>query len=335
MRASDQARFQRFGCPICRRRFSTRTFSATYWLRRRGLFASIARLSTEGPGMRQIARILGVSHSTVLRHLSRAGRHCLLFHRTLLQGVGFNEPVVVDGFETFEFSQFFPFHLNLAVAADSWMILHFTDSPLRRKGSMTAEQKRRRRELEDRLGRPDPRAIERGIVDLLGPLVPCFSLVHLHTDDHPAYRRALHRLRALPQSPEIRHEVTPSTVRRTTSNPLFPANLADLLLRHGQAAHRRETIAFSKRRQGAIERLAVFTVWRNCIKDRREKGPGPTAAMEAGILMRRLRWRNVFRRRLFPRREGLPGPWWSYYWRQIRTAALGDRQTAHTLNYAF
>lgn len=335
VRASDQHRFQRFRCPTCRRRFSTRTFSPTYWLRRRDLLPLIARLSTEGPGIRQIARIIGISHSTVLRHLSRAGRHCLLFHRTLLQGAALGEPLVVDGFETFEFSQFFPFHLNLAVAADSWMILHFTDSPLRRKGSMTAEQKHRRRELEARLGRPDPKAVEIGIVDLLRPLAPCFSLLHLHTDDHPAYRRALHCLRALPQSPEIRHDVTPSIVRRTTSNPLFPVNLADLLLRHGQAAHRRETIAFSKRRQGAIERLAVFTVWRNYVKDRREKKPGPTAAMEAGILMRRLRWRDVFRRRLFPRREGLPEPWWSYYWRQIRTAALGNRQTVHMLKYAF
>lgn len=79
-RPSDQRRFQRFRCPSCRRRFSTRTFSATYWLRRRDLLTPIARLSTEGPGIRQTARLLRVSHSTVLRHLARAGRHCLLFH---------------------------------------------------------------------------------------------------------------------------------------------------------------------------------------------------------------------------------------------------------------
>jgi hypothetical protein len=38
----------------------------------------------------------------------------------------------------------------------------------------------------------------------------------------------------------------------TAQNPLFPVNLADLLLRHSSANHKRETIAFSKRRQGAM-----------------------------------------------------------------------------------
>jgi hypothetical protein len=108
-----------------------------------------------------------------------------------------------------------------------------------------------------------------------------------------------------------------------------------LLLRHGQANHRRETIAFSKRRQAAIERLAVFTVWRNAIKSRREKLPGETAAMAAGLLDRPWSWTRVFRTRRFPRREDLPGLWWSYYWRRIKTAALGSGQSEHRLKYAF
>ena len=41
----------------------------------------------------------------------------------------------------------FPFHANLAVGADSWALYHFTDSPPRRKGSMTARQKRREKEF--------------------------------------------------------------------------------------------------------------------------------------------------------------------------------------------
>jgi len=43
----------------------------------------------------------------------------------------------------------------------------------------------------------------------------------------------------------------------------------------------------------------------------------------------------VFADRQFPRRELLPGPWWEYYWRRVRTAALGDAQTEHRLRYAF
>ena len=42
------------------------------------------------------------SHTTVARQVARIGRHCLLFHRNLLQNKNLEEPRVVDGFETCE-----------------------------------------------------------------------------------------------------------------------------------------------------------------------------------------------------------------------------------------
>ena len=84
-----------------------------------------------------------------------------------------------------------------------------------------------------------------------------------------------------------------------------------------------------------MERLAIFILWRNAIKNRRERKPGPTAAMEAGILDRRWCWKDAFGWRSFPREEELPGSWWSYYWREVWTRALGENQTVHRLKYAF
>ncbi len=335
LRPSDQCRFQRFRCSTCHRRFSTRTFRGDYWLRRRHLLVAVAHHCTEGPGLRQSARLLGLSHSTVQRLLSRAARLCLLTMRELLDGARIPEALVVDGFESFEHSQYFPFHVNFAVTSESWLILHFTDSPLRRKGAMTAAQKLRRSEMEASLGRPDPKAVENGILELLRPLASPGRSIRLLTDDHRAYPRAIQRLSREVDGLSIRQEITSSTVRRSTANPLFPANLTDLLLRHGQAGHRRETIAFAKRRQGALERVAIFAVWRNFIKSQREKKPGPTAAMRAGLLDRPLGWPELLEWRRFPRSHLLPGPWWSAYWRQIRTLALGERQTTHNLKYAF
>ena len=364
VRASDERSFPAFQCRHCKRYFSSRTFSATYWLRYRSLFPKIVSQSVNAPGLRQVGRILGVTHATVGRHLARAGRHCLLLHRQLVQPLQLTESLVVDGFETFEYSQFFPFHINLAVGSRSWFLYHFTDSPLRRKGTMTARQKKIREELEARLGRPDPKAVETGMVQLLSPLlrhVPAqmasvpevkelkveeakdptpeaeakVRKLILHSDDHRAYPRALKRLHEEGPKLVIEHRVTSSKERRTTSNPLFPVNLADLLLRHSEANHRRETIAFSKRRQGAIERLAVFTVWRNLVKRRREKKEGETAAMLAGLATEPWTWDRVFRGRRFVRKELLPDVWWEYYWRQVKTTILGDNQTVHELKYAF
>jgi hypothetical protein len=335
LRRRDKRRVPCFRCPRCGRRFSSRTFSISYWLRRPELLRPIAEHASEGPGLRQIARLLGTTHPTVARHLARLGRHCLLFHSALLRNLRLEEPLVIDGFESFEFSQFFPFHANLAVGARSWFLYHFTDSPLRRKGRMTETQRLRRAELEARLGRPDPKAIERAVASLLRPWVGGASRRHplvLHSDDHPAYVRALRRLG---RRGVVRHKVTSSRERRTQSNPLFPVNLTDLLLRHGCANHRRETIAFSKRRQGALERLAVFMVWRNCVKRRSENGGEETAAMVLGLTGGRLGWRGILRRRLFPGRVKIPGRWRDYYWKRVKTPILGPGQAVHACRYAF
>ena len=123
---------------------------------------------------------------------------------------------------------------------------------------MTTYQRHRREELERTLGRPDPGAIRKEVAELLRVCGLEEGAIVLHSDDHPAYPRAFRTLPGL----RIQHRVTPSVVRRTTRNPLFPVNLLDLLIRHGSANHKRETIAFSKRRQSAAERLAILQVWR-------------------------------------------------------------------------
>jgi transposase-like protein len=336
-RPADGRRIQTFQCLHCRRKFSARTFATDYWLKRRELLALIATMISEGPGLRQIGRMLHTTHATVGRHAARLGRHCLLFHCNLLHEFKLREALVVDGFETFEYSQYYPFHINFAVGAQSWFTYHFTDAPLRRKGAMTAAQKLRRAELESQYGRPDPKALARGMAALLRPLIPrvADTTLVLHSDDHPAYPPALRRLsREEKDCPRFDHHVTSSKERRTRQNPLFPVNLADLLARHGSANHRRETIAFSKRRQAAMERAAAFTVWRNCIKRRAENGPPKSAAMHVGLLDRLLTWRQVLRRRLFVGHAPLTPEWADYYWRRVKTAVYGNRQTCHACRYA-
>jgi len=139
---------------------------------------------------RQIARELRVSPTTVLRQAARLGRHCLLFHEALRPKAGPREPLVVDGFESFEFSQYTPVHFHLAVGASSHFAYGFTDSELRRKGRMTERQRRRREELEARLGRPDPQSIEREMAALLEIVVPPGAEVALRSDEHTSGSRS-------------------------------------------------------------------------------------------------------------------------------------------------
>jgi len=215
------------------------------------------------------------------------------------------------------------------VGTDSHFFYAFTDSELRRKGRMTDYQRRRREELETVDGRPDPKSIEKEVAELLR-LVPVSSgHMELRTDDHKAYPRAIRRV----QGVKIDQQVTSSKERRDSRNPLFPANWLDLLIRHGSSNHKRETIAFSKRRQNAAERLAITQVWRNFIKPLTEKGGESPPAHQLGLIDRALTVAEVLKERLFPTRISLPARLQDYYWRRIRTRRI-RRCRVHALSFA-
>src|SRR5437763_3166706 len=268
----------RFRCGHCGHTFSSQTFSTSYWLKRPEVLAAVAFRLLACSGYRQIAREARCSPGTVLRHAGRLGRHALLWLEAHRPPGPIAEPVVIDGFESFAYSQYHPLHLHLVVGAESHYAYALTHSELRRKGRMTALQKRRRAVLEAGFGRPDPRAIERGMLAALQVAVRQAQALVVYSDEHDDYPRAIRRL-----GYQIRHERTSSREARTAGNPLFPVNRMDLLLRHNSANHKRETIAFSKRHQAVVERAAWLLVWQNFTKLFSERRGLGTPAMRLGI----------------------------------------------------
>ena len=268
--------------------------------------------------------------STVARQVERLGRHCLLFQELHRPRGPISETLIVDGFESFEFSQYHPLHFHVAVGADSHFFYGFTDSELRRKGRMTDRQRRKRREQEAQYGRPDPKSIEREMAELLRLVSRGTRVLRVHSDEHPAYPRALRRLEGL----EIEHRVTSSKKPRTPQNPLFPVNLLDLLIRHGGGNHKRETIAFSKRRQSAAERLAILQVWRNFVKHFSERRRDACPAERLKLVSRRRTVGEILRRRLFATRIDLPKRLERYYRREVETRRIPNGRR-HRLRFAF
>jgi transposase-like protein len=328
-RQCEPQRIQRYRCRHCGRYFSTQTFSTSYWLRRPQLLLPIAHRLLGCSGIRQIAREFAVSPTTVLGQAARLGRHCLLFHQQMRPKGPIEEPLALDSFISFEYSQYWPCAFHLAAGRESHFFYGFTDSPLRRSGRMTKRQRRRRAELEARLGRPDPRAVERDVAVLLKTIAPNGQALTVHTDEHQDYPRAFRDVTHL----DIRHETISSRAARTPHNPLFDVNLLDLLIRHGDANHKRETIAFAKRRQAALERLAVLLVWRNYIKHFSERKRDATPAMRLGLLERPLTMTEVLGQRLFPSKERLPARWMDYYAGLVQTGQIRNGRK-HRLKYA-
>jgi hypothetical protein len=230
------------------------------------------------------------------------------------------------------------------VVGVSHFVYGFNDAELRRSGTLTPTQRQRRAVLETCFGRPDPQATRQAIGELVGRIVPFGGEAEVHSDLHTAYWPALRQLPAR----AIRHRTTSSRAARTTRNPLFPANLADLLLRHTGANHKRETIAFSKRRQGALYRAAIWLVWRNYVKSTSEKRrDDPPAvrlstsekrrddppAVRLGIIARRMTLGEILRERQLPWRVALRGWLERCYFGRIPTRRI-RRCREHRLRYA-
>jgi hypothetical protein len=299
-------------------------------MKRPDLLAPIFMRLVSCSGARQIAREFGVAPETVLGQASRLGRHALLFHCRQRPRGPIEEAVALDSFEGFEYSQYYPTHFHMVIGAESHFLYGFTETELRRKGRMTSGQKRRRVALEAKLGKPDPRSTEKEVAELLRIVAPHSQKLTVHSDEHHDYPRAIRRNGHL----SVEHRTISSRKARTTKNPLFPVNLVDLLIRHSGSDHKRETIAFPKRRQCACERMWVFAVWRNFIKAFSEQKQDGSPAMRLGHTDHRLTVEDVLKERLFPETVGLPRRWADYYWKRIRTRAI-PRGRVHKKRYAF
>jgi transposase-like protein len=333
----------RFRCAACRRTFSRQSFAVSFYLKRPELLVPVAAGLQAGSAHRQLARTLGCAPSTVTRLSARLGRHALLLTAHALRHLwgALAEPIVLDHFETFEFTQDYPFGVATPVGRDSWFVYALDPAPHPRSGRRSALQQERLRRRPRRRLHGDYRASSLRVMGLLSRLAPPGRPLQLDGDGHPAYDRAAQRL-----GDRVRLRRFPNPLRGPKGSPrspaalardraLFPVDSLHALLRHTLAHHRRETIAFGRRVNALMERLFLAAVWRNFVKLRSERRPDPeTPAIRAGLTAERWTWRRVLARRLFPHRESLPRVWIELYRRDWSTPTLPSN-SRHRLVHAY
>lgn len=335
----------RYRCAACGRTFSRQSFAVSFYLKRPELLLPVAAGLQAGSAHRQIARSLGCAPSTVTRLSARLGRHALLLlARSLRHLEGrLSEPIVLDHFETFEYTQDFPFGVATPVGRDSWFVYGLDPAPHPRAGTRSDPQRTR---LAARPRRPlhgGYDASSARIINLLTALRPAGRSLHLIGDGHPAYDRAVQRS---PRAASIRLQRFPNPPRGPKGAPrspealardraLFPVDALHALLRHTAAHHRRETLAFGRRLNALMERLFLTAVWRNFLKGRSERRPDPTTpAMRLGLAREPWSWRRLLAKRLFPVRESLPPAWRDLY-RRTWTTPFFPNNTLHRLRQAY
>lgn len=326
----------RFQCLTCRRTFSTQTFSLDFYAKRRIEYRQLENWNASSMSVRALGRNLGCSCASVLNRLDRLARQSIACHAHLRPCAHRYEDVAIDGFVSFDRSQYFPNNITISVASASRYALAFTHATLRRSGTMRDVQKKRR----DAVYRGvvfERRSLERSFSELLDELErdrpprPGRPLVVI-TDEKLEYERAFvsHRL-ARSQDAEHRvvHHRVNSRLPRTCLNPLFPSNYLDREIRKDQAAHHRETTCFSRSVANGMSRMACYLGWHNYQKRFSVKWPvrnTMTHAEMAGIDRRVLadaRWR-MFHERAFMSRLKLDALETRIWRKDIPTPGQGE-----------
>ena len=152
-------------------------------------------------------------------------------------------------------------------------------------------------------------------------------------DEHQAYPRERWPTLEGPQDLHARADELEAKARTTRESavPREPVRPADPALAARTTSGR--TIAFSKRRQSAMYRMAIWAVWRNYVKDRSENRAKGTPAQALGIAKRALSVREVLARRRFPEREKISGWLAECYFGRIPTRAI-ENCRVHEARYA-
>jgi len=278
----------RFYCRSCRKTFSKQTFLLDYYCKKKVDYFFFHHLSSESMSIRGLSRILKISRGCVINRSQRLGRQCLALHslcRKMIQG---DEAVAIDGFQSFDVSQYFPNNLTLSITEKSLYILEATHSTLRRSGRMTEEQKRKRRKLEERFSY-ERGALVRAFKEVLDQLAGEYPLregrpLIILTDEKKEYARALKTHPLFKEQGEKRwtvHCTVSSKVKRNRKNLLFPCNYLDREIRKDQSAHRRETTCHCRNVNNGMLRLWSYLAWHNYWKKFPIKGPQEESLLHA------------------------------------------------------
>lgn len=338
-------RIPRFRCLTCERTFSRQTFCVSYYRKRPWLLGPVAAGIVAGSALRQLARSLECSPNTVARISAHLGRHAMLLQASALGELRgrITEPINLDHFETFEFTQDYPFGVATPVGMRSWFVYGVDPAPHGRGGRRSESQARRlrgrpRRATHGRYGGSATR-----VLDLLLGLRKAGTRLCLTTDGHPDYARSVQRhparksieLRAYPNPPRGPKGSPRSAEAQARDRAMFAVDLLHKILRHSLAHQRRESIAFARRLNAAMERFFLTIVWRNFVKKRSERrNDGTTPATRLGLTEERWSWKRVLARRMFYDRESLPEPWPRLYRRDWTTPLLANN-AHHRLSRAF
>jgi len=257
----------RFRCKVCGKRFSRQTFRVDYRARKPYLFADILVRLTSGTGLRRTAMALGVKRATVERKFRQLGTQLAWLHANTIGDFGTGTvELVLDELETFETCRRTrPLTVPALVEPHCFFVVGTRSGTLPPRGRLKAADRARVARDRQRQGqRRNQSTLAVGA--LLG-----FAAGHCSRAAKVVIRSDLKRsyprlIRAAFGAARVAHEQVSSKRARTATNPLFPINLTNAMLRDLMGRlHRRSWLA-TKERRYLDAHLALTVAFRNYVR---------------------------------------------------------------------
>ena len=258
----------RFTCKFCERSFSRQTFRADYHDHYPHLNARLYELLCSGMGLRQSARLLGLSLEGLQLKFRKIARHLWRVHQNLTTGFPDGVEFQLDEMETYEGRRNTrPLTLPVIIESRSMFIVAAECASIRPSGRMSKARRKAIEEEEKRFGpRKDrSRPCIRRVMEAAARHCGGLGRVRLRTDEKKAYpplARAVFGVRRLV------HRRFSSKLPRDTKNPLFRINLTNAMARDLNGRLRRRSWLVSKFGRYLYAQLAYFITYRNYVRMR-------------------------------------------------------------------
>ena len=133
-RSSDRKSVQRYYCSVCRRNFSSATFSECFNQKKRQLNSKVQKQLCAVVSLRETARVLKINRKTVVRKMIflglKAQKELIAFNKELPKA----KEVLFDDLETFEHTKCKPLSIGLMVEDSTRRILGYNVARMPAKG---------------------------------------------------------------------------------------------------------------------------------------------------------------------------------------------------------
>ena len=304
---------QRYRCKHCGKWMGHQTESMHYYAKRRLDLAEIFSRVRGGSSLRDIGREIGCSRTAVANAVIRLARQAMACHVDLVSGLELPGKLVFDGLVSAVTSRDYPSQIQTLVDGSVELVLAMTHYVGERGGKRTKSQLKRI-EQKRQVWMPKSGALTESIALLVNEL-PRFAEgnpIVIDTDENPLYPAVIDSdaaMRWYRQAGWLEFTQTPSILARTVSNPLFPVNHVDRMIRHRIKEHTRKSIAVGRNATMQMLRMWIFAWDHNVRQPYRVLDLECSCrAIEAGMSERRLRGltQEFYIRRRSVRRLSVP-----------------------------